>query len=112
MHRSCHATPVAHAAPVCAEIYWFAQKTKIIKKHQNNVGAVDVLWKTTVHEPYALGSRTSIPVVPEIQNVSGRPVPEIQNDSGMFPGRPVPEIQNVFVGSGTYCPSTGLNFAN
>jgi hypothetical protein len=50
----------------------------------------------------------------EIQNVSGRPVPEIQNDSGMFPGRPVPEIQNDFVGSGnwTYCPSTGLKFAN
>ena len=54
---------------------------------------------STNHTHWA--SRTSIPVVPEIQNVSGRPVPEIQNDSGMFPGRHVPEIQNVFVGSGT-----------
>ena len=65
MHHSCHATPVAQAAPVCDKLQkfiWFAQKTKIIEKHQTRCGCFVRNNCPTVHEPYSnthWASRTS-----------------------------------------------------
>jgi hypothetical protein len=43
MHHSCHATPVAHAAPVCDKLQKFTGSRKKQKLLKNTQHAVDVL---------------------------------------------------------------------